>query len=114
MVIGGQEQTVATIGELAAVLQRRPGTIRAWERRGLIPTAPIIIQPGDDPCTRRRLYPIELFGPLQELTRREGFGRRRPSGAFLHQQQEIWATWRSVVDSLNSEAGGPGITGPVG
>jgi hypothetical protein len=110
MVIGGRTRTLGTIGELASAVGRRPGTVRGWERRNLIPPAPVIIQPGNE-CTRRRLYPVELIAALQELAVTEGFGRRRPSGVFLRHQEQMWSTWRAVMALLIAE--GPGITDEV-
>ena len=109
MIIGGKMRTLGTTGALASSVGRKTRTIRDWERRGLIPPPPVTVQPGDT-CTRRRLYPVELISALQKLAVSEGFGRRRPAGAFLSQQERIWATWGAVIDSLNSDVGEPGIT----
>jgi hypothetical protein len=109
MVIGGRVRTLGTIGELASAVGRKSRTIRDWERRGLIPPAPLTVQPGDV-CTRRRLYPVELITAIREVAVTEGFGRRRPSDAFLSQQEMMWSTWGAVIDGLNSDGGDPGIT----
>jgi hypothetical protein len=109
MIIGGKLRTVGTIGTLATSVGRKSRTIREWERRGLIPPPPLTVQPGDV-CTRRRMYPIELITAIREVAASEGFGRRRPSGAFLSQQERIWSTWGAVIDGLNSDGGEPGIT----
>jgi len=109
MVVGGRVRTLGTIGELASAVGRKTRTIRDWEHRGLIPPPPVTVQPGDV-CTRRRMYPIELISALQKVAASEGFGRRRPSGAFLSQQERIWSTWGAVIDGLNSDGGEPGIT----
>jgi hypothetical protein len=110
MIIGGRVRTLGTIGTLASSVGRKSRTIRDWEHRGLIPPPPVIVQPGDV-CTRRRMYPIELITAIQEVAVTEGFGRRRPSGAFLSQQERIWSTWGAVIDGLNSDVVDPGITG---
>lgn len=107
MVVDGRVRTLATIGELAAAVGRTSHTVRGWERSGLIPPPPLVIQDGDV-CTRRRLYPIELLDVMREVTAHEGFGRRRPSGTFLMQQQRIWDAWREVMESLTIDD--PGIT----
>lgn len=107
MTIDGQVRTLATIGELAAAVGRTSRTVRGWERQGLIPPPPLVIQDGDV-CTRRRLYPVELLDVMREVTAQEGFGRRRPSGTFLRQQEQMWNAWREVMASLAADD--PGIT----
>ena len=106
MVVNGNVRTLGTIGELASALGRKSHTIRGWERQGLIPPPPLTVQPGDV-CTRRRLYPTELIEAIQQVALHEGFGRRRPSGLFLRQQEQIWIAWRSVMLSLIAEY--PGV-----
>lgn len=56
-VIGGKQVRLFTIGELSQVLNRKPVTIRKWERTGQIPKA-TFVKPGanQDPRGRRRLY----------------------------------------------------------
>ncbi len=110
MVVNGQLRTLGTVGELASAVGRTSHTVREWERQGLIPTSPLVTQPGDA-CTRRRWYPLELIAALQQLAEDEGFGRRRPSGMFLRHQEQIWSKWRAVMASLTSEQ--PGITDHV-
>lgn len=109
MVIGGQVRTLGTVGEMAAAFRRKSHTIRRWEASGLIPPAPLIVQPGKE-CTRRRLYPAELISAVQQLAVDQGFGTRRRSGQFVHQQEQIWSTWKAVIDSLNSGCE-PGVVG---
>jgi hypothetical protein len=103
MVVNGKMQTLCTVGELARALNRTTHTVRRWERSGLIPRAPLILDPATA-CARRRLYPLELIEALRQLVQEERFGRRRPSGRFLYQQQRLWDTWRSVMASLIAEA----------
>ena len=110
MVVGGRVRTLGTIGELASAVGRKTRTIRDWEHRGLIPPPPVIVQSGDV-CIRRRMYPIELISAIQEVAVIEAIGRRRPSGAFLSQQERIWSTWGAVIDGLNSDGVELGITG---
>jgi hypothetical protein len=105
--VDGKLRILYTIGELADALHRTPHTVRQWTRAGLIPEAPLTIQPGDT-CTRRRLYPAELIEAIRNVTVQEDFGRRRPSGLFLYQQQRLWDAWRAVIDALIDE--GDGVT----
>jgi len=106
MVIGGRLTELGTIGELAAAVGRKSHTVRGWERRGLIPGPPVVTQPGAE-CTRRRWYPGPLIAAIAQVALDEGFGRRRPSGQFLRQQERLWDEWRSVITALNSEE--PGV-----
>ena len=108
MVVGGKLMELGSVGELAAAVGRKSHTIRRWEAAGLIPPAPLIIQSGAE-CTRRRWYPVPLIRALQQLALDEGFGTRRPSGQFLHQQEQIWSTWSAVIDLLNTEMEGRGV-----
>jgi hypothetical protein len=113
MIVNGEIRTLGTIGELASAVGRTSHTVRGWERQGLIPPPPLIVQPGEV-CTRRRLYPTELISAIQEVAQNERFGTRRPSGMFAHQQEAIWSTWRAVVDSLNSDGEEQGVTESLG
>jgi hypothetical protein len=105
MVINGAPIALGTIGELASAVGRTSHTVRGWERRGLIPGPPLVTQPGAE-CTRRRWYPAPLIEAIQRVALDEGFGRRRPSGQFLRQQERLWDEWRSVITTLNSEEQG--------
>lgn len=55
--IGGKPVELYTIGQVAEVLNRKPVTIRKWEREGVIPSA-TFVKPGanGDVRGRRRLY----------------------------------------------------------
>ena len=94
-----------TVGGLAAAVNRSPRTIRGWERSGLIPAAPLVL-PGEQ-NTRRRLYPVLLVAAIKEVAIREGFGRRRPSGRYLRQQQMLYEAWNAALASLTR---GEGVT----
>lgn len=52
---GKGEQEFFTIGALAEALGRRPPTLRAWEREGILPRASYRL-PSPDPRGVRRLY----------------------------------------------------------
>ena len=111
VVVGGQLTELGSIGELAAAFGRKSHTIRRWEASGLIPPAPLIIQPGEE-CTRRRWYPAPLIEAMRQLTFDEGLGRRRASGQFLRQQERLWSEWKSVITALEVEE--PGVTDGAG
>ncbi len=54
-VVNGLDVEFYTIGQLAAALGRKPGTLRKWESQGILPTSGYL-KPSDDPRGRRRLY----------------------------------------------------------
>jgi len=99
--IDGKTIECVTIGVLAAAVGRSARTIRGWERSGFIPPAPFVLPGGQN--TRRRLYPVVLVAAIKEIAIREGFGRRRPSGQSIRQQQMLYAAWNTALASLNSE-----------
>ena len=61
------------IGVLAAVLNRQPVTIRAWEKDGIIPR-PTFSKPGRDrdPRGRRRLYTERQILGIRQIALEEG------------------------------------------
>src|ERR1700722_339626 len=107
--VHGKQIECCTIGELAAALGRTPQCVRQWERRGLIPQAPLMLPGAQN--TKRRLYPLQLADAIRRVAEREGFGRRRPSGLFSHQQRAIWDAWKGVMAPLLADADDPpGVT----
>jgi len=97
--IEGKTIECVTIGMLAAAVGRSARTIRGWERSGLIPPAPFVL-PGEQ-NTRRRLYPVVLVAAIKEITIREGFGLRRPSGQATRQQHMLYDAWNTALASLS-------------
>jgi hypothetical protein len=70
--IGGREVELFTISQLAALLNRRPVTIRKWESEGHIPRA-TYAKPGKnkDVRGRRRLYSREQVEALVSIAEEE-------------------------------------------
>lgn len=101
--VNGKEIECVTIGSLAAAVGRKPRTIRHWEAIGLIPPPPFML-PGEY-NTKRRLYPITLVDVIKRVAEQEGFGRRRPSGLFWRQQQEIYTAWNLALEPIRDKAG---------
>jgi hypothetical protein len=101
--VDGISISCTTIGGLAAALGRTSHLVRCWERSGLIPPAPFIL-PGEQ-NTKRRLYPICLVAAIRDVAIREGFGRRRPSGHHLWQQQMLFDAWNGALASLTHAEG---------
>ena len=71
--IGGREIELFGISELADALNRKPVTIRKWEREGHIPNA-TYTKPGinKDPRGRRRLYSRAQIEALVKIAQEEG------------------------------------------
>jgi hypothetical protein len=97
--VDGRRIPCVTIGGMAVALDRTVHTVRQWERCGLLPNAPLIL-PSDDPRAVRRLYPVALVQAVSDVAKREGFGRRRPSGQFRRQSELLYETWKSVMIAL--------------
>jgi len=97
--IDGNTIECVTIGVLAAAVGRSARTIRGWERSGLIPPAPFVLPGAQN--TQRRLYPVVLVAAIKEVATREGFGRRRPSGLYLRQQEKLYDAWNTALASLS-------------
>lgn len=77
--VGGVDREFFTIGNLAKALGRKPVTIRAWERAGVIPK-PTFRKPSDDPRGTRRLYTRAQVEGLVRIAEEEGLmkGDYRP------------------------------------
>ena len=54
-VVDGREVEFYMIGQLAAALGRKPGTLRKWEAEGILPPSGYL-KPSHDPRGIRRLY----------------------------------------------------------
>jgi hypothetical protein len=102
--VDGKVIQCATIGELAQALHRSVFTIRKWERTGLLPNAPLEL-PSDKPQAVRRLYPLELIDAVRQVTVRENFGTRRPSGRFREQSAGLYEAWRTVMVTFFDDDG---------
>lgn len=100
-VVRGESIAFYTVGELAKALGRKPGTIRAWESRGYIPTPtfrtppPDMAQiPGKTP-KGRRLYSKKQVELLIYSVKHFGLDNPRGEGAdwvgFKKHIQEQWS-----------------------
>lgn len=81
--VGGVTQELYYIGEVAAALDRKPGTLRKWEQDGTIP--PATMRDG----SKRRLYTKEQVEGLKRLCDEflEGAGVKIPP-EFV---RRVWA-----------------------
>lgn len=69
--VKGKDMDFYTVGQLAEALNRRPTTIRKWERDGVIPRS-VISAPSKDPRGRRRLYTRKQIEGMVVIAREEG------------------------------------------
>lgn len=69
--VKGVDREFFTVGALAEALGRRPGTLRKWEREGLLPRAPFR-KPSDDPRGVRRLYSRDHVEAIVKIAYEEG------------------------------------------
>ena len=69
--VGGVDREFFTIGHLAKALLRKPVTIRAWERAGVIPK-PTFRRPSEDPRGTRRLYTRAQVEGMVRIAEEEG------------------------------------------
>lgn len=77
--VGNGPQEFFTIGNLAAALGRKAGTLRAWERKGILPEA--IFQSagaGGDLRGRRRYYSREQVAGIVQIAQEEGLLSAQP------------------------------------
>lgn len=71
LTVGGVLTRFYTVGTLADLLERKPPTIRKWEKLGYIP-APKYVTPGRNYHGRKRLYTREAIEGIVEIAREEG------------------------------------------
>lgn len=103
--VRGEKMAFYTVGELAKALNRRPGTIRMWESRGIIPTPSFRTAPpsGEQVPGKsikgRRLYSKKQVELL--LYAVEYYGLNEPRGTdadwvgFKKYIQENWLNGRN-------------------
>lgn len=68
--VNGIDMEFFTVGQLAAVLGRRPVTIRKWESDGVLPTT-WYNTPSEDPRGRRRLYTWAMLEGIVQIAKEE-------------------------------------------
>lgn len=93
--VGGKEQEFFSIGQLGMALgNRSPNTMRAWERKGVIPKSPYV-KPSEDPRGRRRMYTRAMVEGLVQIARDEGVlfpdkGKKLSDTAFSERAHELF------------------------
>jgi hypothetical protein len=69
--VHGSDMELFTVGQLAQALNRRPVTIRLWERQGVIPRS-TYQRNSEDPRGRRRLYSRAQVEGMAKIAAEEG------------------------------------------
>lgn len=69
-VVDGREYEFFSIGDLAAALDKRPGTIRLWERQGYIPEG--LRSPSVHEGKRQRIYTRPQIEGIVRIAAEEG------------------------------------------
>jgi hypothetical protein len=111
MIVDGRLRTLGTIGELASAVGRTSHMVRGWERHDLIPPPPLTVQPGQPWVHTTTDVPgrVDLGDPTGGRSRR--LRAAETIGVILRHQQQMWSTWRSVMDSLMADE--PSVTDGV-
>lgn len=92
MVLRGQRVEFFTIGQLAAALNRKAVTLRAWEAAGILPTSGYHTM-AKDPRGRRRLYTRAQCAGIIRLAKEMDVmeaGSRRPLHDFGKRVAELF------------------------
>jgi hypothetical protein len=73
LLVNGRDVEFFYVGHLAAMLNRKPGTMRGWETEGILPPSGYT-KPGKDrnPHGRRRLWTRAQLEGIWEIARDEG------------------------------------------
>lgn len=71
LTVNGHDVEFFTIGQLAMALNRKPVTIRVWERDGVIPKA-MFRMPSKDARGKHRLYTRKQVEGMIQIAREEG------------------------------------------
>jgi hypothetical protein len=104
--IGGRACTLLSIGHVAHALRRTTWTVRYWERIGLLPESPFVLNP-DVPRTRRRLYPEGFVNRLGEIADRGYLGKRLDHEQWQQFHDEVLAAyWATVAPLLSGVTAG--------
>ena len=92
MRVRGERVEFFTIGQLAAALNRKAVTLRAWEAAGILPTSGYHTA-SKDPRGRRRLYTRDQCAGIIRLAKEHNImeaGARRPLDAFGQAVRELF------------------------
>ncbi|MDJ0463159.1 hypothetical protein [Streptomyces sp. H27-C3] len=80
--VGGELQEFFSIGHLSMALNRRPVTIRKWERLGIIP-APTFVIRGKTERGNRRLYTRAQVEGMVQIAQEEGILHHEGEGIHI-------------------------------
>lgn len=102
LLVNGREVEFFSIGQLAAVLNRKPGTLRSWETEGVLPRSGWT-KPGrdKDPRGRRRLWSRPQVEGIWRIARDEGVLEPGPRINILKTQ--FTTRVRALFEDLRKE-----------
>jgi hypothetical protein len=98
--IEGKDCTLLTIGYMAAAIHRTSWTIKYWERLGLLPPAPFVVNP-ERLRTKRHLYPEQFVAAIARVM-------NDYPGERLERDQ--WRSFRKRANEAYAETIGPLLT----
>lgn len=101
--ISGELTEFFTIGQIARVLGRKPGTLRKWERMGILPQAKYLApNPNKDARAKRRLYTRAQAEGIYRIAVEEGIvGSTKPVGStnFAERAEKLFNGGNDATDN---------------
>ena len=100
----GKEVEMFTAGALAAALGRPLVTLRVWERRGYIPSAPYRLRGASKEFAGRRLYTRALIDRTVEMFAERGLLGATRINWSQHRDLtiQLFESWKSIHKSENA------------
>lgn len=98
MTVRGREVEFFTIGQVARAINRKAGTLRAWEDKGILPESGYVKR-GKDPRGDRRLYSRDQAEGIVRLAKACGVmdaDSRRPLHDF---KAWVWALFNELKEA---------------
>lgn len=98
MTVRGREVEFFTIGQVARAINRKAGTLRAWEDKGILPESGYVKR-GKDPRGDRRLYSRDQAEGIIRLAKACGVmdaDSRRPLHDF---KAWVWALFNELREA---------------
>jgi hypothetical protein len=97
-----QKIEVVSIGYVARALGRTTWTVKSWQRIGLLPNAPWLLDP-EISNLRRRLFPVTFVEALAVIAKRNHLGRRLDRSQWRRFQLDVFDAYdRTVVPLLSA------------
>ena len=101
--VNGQPLVLYSSGWVAHIMGRTPWTIRWWQRRGLFPQPPFIMNP-DHPQTKRGLWPEDFLDALVEIAGRGYLKERLDYYEWRRFHNDVLDAYETTVRPLLDES----------